>query len=85
MKKLISSVLISFILCTVAFAQNSMEETFVSYKKVGTLKTKTTHQIEASNWSVGGETMDHQMRKARSQMLRTRLTSSFKRTLNFEL
>ncbi len=41
-----------------AYAQNSAEASIVELKKIGNLKTKTTHQIEASNWSVGGETMD---------------------------
>ncbi len=38
--------------------QNQATETVVPFKKTGTLKTKTTHEIESSNWSVGGETMD---------------------------
>jgi len=40
-----------------AFGQGD-NQTPVSYKKLGQIITKTTHEIEASNWSVGGETMD---------------------------
>lgn len=38
--------------------QNQANETVLPFNKIGTLQTKTTHEIEASNWSVGGETMD---------------------------
>jgi len=50
-------ILFIFLLSAVT-AQNAANKTIVSYKPLGHLKTKTTHDIEASNWSVGGETMD---------------------------
>jgi len=40
------------------YGQKELPESDVSYKLAGKLKTRTTHEIKASNWSVGGETMD---------------------------
>lgn len=37
--------------------QTGVPETVVTYKKIGKIITRTTHEIKASNWSVGGETM----------------------------
>lgn len=39
-------------------AQVLAPKTTVPYKKIGVLKTRNTHEIKSSNWSVGGETMD---------------------------
>jgi hypothetical protein len=46
------------LISTSIFGQEQIQETATLLKSIGKLKTKTTHQIEASNWSVGGETMD---------------------------
>ena len=40
------------------FGQSQIDEPFSQLEKIGRIKTKTTHEIQASNWSVGGETMD---------------------------
>jgi len=38
--------------------ETSWEELIVSFPYLGQIQLRTTHEIEASNWSVGGETMD---------------------------
>ena len=42
------------------FAQEPMEEPVVKYEKIWRLKTRTTHEILSSPWSLGGETMDRE-------------------------
>jgi hypothetical protein len=41
-------------------AQIPIEGPVLSYEKIGRLKTRTTHEIASSHWSVGGETMDRE-------------------------
>ncbi len=43
---------------TIAGQQNAWKELIVPMPYLGKLTTKTTHDLEPSNWSVGGETMD---------------------------
>ncbi|NJN27522.1 MAG: hypothetical protein HC819_16885 [Cyclobacteriaceae bacterium] len=49
---------IFFSFCISLSAQPVAESPDVPYKSIGKLKTRTTHEISGSNWSVGGETMD---------------------------
>ena len=56
--RVIVIVILILLIIQLVNAQSKTEEPSLSYRKIGQLKTKTTHEIEASNWSVGGETMD---------------------------
>lgn len=59
--KFIKTIILVNLITVFAFlasSQNQSNESIVPFNKIGTLKTKTTHEIESSNWSVGGETMD---------------------------
>lgn len=48
-----------FLLCNILLhAQHTPEQPVVTYKHIGKIEVRTTHEIESSNWSVGGETMD---------------------------
>jgi len=51
-------ILLIFGFQTVSNGQTDAPKTIVSYKEIGKLKSRNTHEIKSSNWSVGGETMD---------------------------
>ncbi len=59
--KKISSVLFSLLFTVIQVGcdiKTTSDDTNPISKKIGQLQTRTTHEIESSNWSVGGETMD---------------------------